>query len=114
MPSLLVFNRVEFIDWRYSQSVMLVFSTGFVNIAPLTFSMVSMAKKPKTRIPDSDWADIQKEIPFMTWTIKTGSLLNAQVHGYLLGLKSIKTLIVGLLNLNLLTIISTILIINLH
>ncbi len=31
-------------------------------------------------------------IPFMTWTVKTG----AQIHGYLLGLKSIKTLIVGL------------------
>ncbi len=42
------------------------------------------------------WADIQKGIPFMTWTVKTGVLLIAQIHGYLLGLKSIKTLIVGL------------------
>jgi len=42
------------------------------------------------------WADIQKEIPFMTRTITTGSLLIAQIHGYLLGLKSIKTFIVGL------------------
>jgi hypothetical protein len=42
------------------------------------------------------WADIQKGIPFMTWTVKTGALLIAQIHGYLLGLKSIKTLKVGL------------------
>jgi hypothetical protein len=42
------------------------------------------------------WVDIQKEIPFMTWTVKTGSLLIAQIHSYLLGLKSIKTLIVCL------------------
>jgi hypothetical protein len=32
----------------------------------------------------------------MTWTVKTGSLLSAQIHGYLLGLKSIKTWILGL------------------
>jgi hypothetical protein len=32
----------------------------------------------------------------MTWSVKTGSLLIAQIHGYLLGLKSIKTLTVGL------------------
>ncbi len=32
----------------------------------------------------------------MTWTVETGSLLIAQIHGYLLGLKSIKILIVGL------------------
>jgi hypothetical protein len=29
-------------------------------------------------------------------SVKTGALLIAQIHGYLLGLKSIKTLIVGL------------------
>jgi hypothetical protein len=29
-------------------------------------------------------------------TVNTGALLIAQIHGYLLGLKSIKTLIVGL------------------
>ncbi len=37
-----------------------------------------------------------KGIPFMTWPVKTGVLVIAQIHGYLLGLKSIKTLIVGL------------------
>jgi hypothetical protein len=41
-------------------------------------------------------ADIQREIPFMTWSVKTGTLLIAQIHGYLLGSKSIKTLVVGL------------------
>jgi hypothetical protein len=52
----------------------------------------------------------------MSWSIKTGSLLLAQIHVYLLGLKSIKTSIVGIKNLNLhaIAIISTILIINLH
>jgi hypothetical protein len=51
----------------------------------------------------------------MTWTVKTGSLSIAQVHGYLLGLKSIKDNDSGSSkNLNLLAIISTILIINLH
>ena len=38
MPSLLVFNRAYRLE---IQSVMLVFSTGFVNSAPLTFSLVS-------------------------------------------------------------------------
>ncbi len=42
------------------------------------------------------WADIQKRIPFITWTVKTVALLIAQIHGYLLGLKSTETLIVGL------------------
>ncbi len=37
-------------------------------------------------------ADIHKGIPYRTWTVKTGALLIAQIHGYLLGLKSIKTL----------------------
>jgi hypothetical protein len=46
----------------------------------------------------------QKRIPFIAWIVKTGALLIAQIHGYLLGLKSIKTLIAGL---NLLPIIST-------
>jgi hypothetical protein len=45
---------------------------------------------------ERSWTNIQKEIPFMTWTVKTGALLIAQIHGYLLGLKSIKTFIVGL------------------
>jgi hypothetical protein len=45
---------------------------------------------------ERSWATIQKEISFITWTVKTGSLLIAQIHGYLLGLKSIKTLTVGL------------------
>jgi hypothetical protein len=51
-------------------------------------------------------------------TIKPGALLIAQIHGYLfniMGLKSIKTLIVELkIFFNLLAIISTILIINLR
>jgi hypothetical protein len=38
-------------------------------------------------------ADIQREIPFLT--VKIGSLLFAKIHGYLLGLKSIKTMIMG-------------------
>ncbi len=32
----------------------------------------------------------------MTWSVKTGPILLAQIHCYLLGLKSIKMLIVGL------------------
>jgi hypothetical protein len=36
-------------------------------------------------------ADIQKEIPLMTRSEKTGSLLIAQIYGYLLGLKSTNT-----------------------
>jgi hypothetical protein len=62
-------------------------------------------------------ADIHKGIPLTISyrTVKTGTLLIAQIHGYLLGLKSIKTFDSGSSkNFNLLAIISTILIINLH
>ncbi len=45
-------------------------------------------------------------------TVKTGALLIAQIHGYLLGLKSIDS--GSSKKLDLLAIISTILIINLH
>jgi hypothetical protein len=40
--------------------------------------------------PDSERHSISER------TVNTGALLIAQIHGYLLGLKSIKTLIVGL------------------
>jgi hypothetical protein len=45
MSSLLVFNRVYILEIK---SVMLVFSTGFVNYCPLTFSLVSSPSPPPT------------------------------------------------------------------
>jgi hypothetical protein len=75
----------------------------------------SMSRGPRTDTyckvqgPDSERHSISDR------TVNAGALLIAQIHGYLLGLKSIKTLIVGLQkNLNLLAINSKILIINLH
>jgi hypothetical protein len=49
----------------------------------LTATEREILKKGKGRHhpPCVFWADIQKEIPFMTWTVKTGSLLIAQIHG---------------------------------
>ncbi len=43
-----------------------------------------------TKGPDSQRRSISDR------TVNTGALLIAQIHGYLFGLKSIKTLIVGL------------------
>jgi hypothetical protein len=43
MSSLLIFNTVNRLE---IQSVMLVFSTGFVNHCPLTFSLVSSPPLP--------------------------------------------------------------------
>jgi hypothetical protein len=51
----------------------------------------------------------------MTWSLKTRPLFLAQLHSYLLGLKSFKTVKMGIQkNCNLHAIISTTLIINLH
>jgi hypothetical protein len=54
-------------------------------------------------------ADIHKGIPFMTWTVKTGALLIAQIHGFEIN-EDIDS--GSSKNLYLLAIISTILIIN--
>ncbi len=50
--------------------------------------------RSKTNVFVSNW--VKEEKRKYDKTVNTGALLIAQIHGYLLGLKSIKTLIVGL------------------
>jgi hypothetical protein len=74
--SILKFNMLFFLFLRFNRQVSDRISAGFF-------------------MQNSELIYSERD-SFMTWSVKTGPLLLAQIHGYLLDLNSMKTLIVGL------------------